>query len=88
MMLIIEKLNIELATDDLYAGKTLQIRDERIGDLVLDLLRRASRPVGEDDHLVLGQVWNGVDRRVDQRPVTPKGCEAEQHDHDPAVPER
>ena len=48
----------------LHARESLQIHRERIGDLILDLLRTAPRPVGEDDHLVLAEVGNGIDRRA------------------------
>ena len=48
----------------LHARESLEIHRERIGDLILDLLRTAPGPVGEDDHLVLAQVRDGIDRRV------------------------
>ena len=37
-------------------------RRERIGDLVLDDLRRLARIVGVDDHLHVGEVGDGVER--------------------------
>ena len=52
-----------LRPHDPHAGQTLQVDRERIRDLVLDLLRAVAGPVGEDDHLVVGQVGNRVDRR-------------------------
>ena len=52
-----------LRPDDAHPCESLQIRSERIGDLVLDLLRAVSWPVGEDDDLVVRQVRDGVDRR-------------------------
>ena len=42
-----------LRPDDAHPCESLQIRSERIGDLVLDLLRAVSWPVGEDDDLVV-----------------------------------
>ena len=54
-----------------HAGQPLEADRERVGDLVLDLLRRAARPVGEDDHLVVRQIGDGVDRDGQQRPVPP-----------------
>jgi hypothetical protein len=49
----------------------LQVHGQRIGDLVFDFLRAAALPLGEDDHLVFAQVGDGVDGRVQQRPVAP-----------------
>ena len=51
--------------DGLDAGQPLQFERQRIGDLVLDLAGAAAHPVGEDDHLVLAQVGDGVHRRVE-----------------------
>ena len=39
---------------------------ERIGDLVVHVLRAAARPVGEHDHLLLADVGNGIDGDVPQ----------------------
>ena len=49
----------------------LQVHGERVGNLVFDFLRAAPLPLGEDDDLVLAQVGNGVDGRVQQRPIAP-----------------
>jgi hypothetical protein len=54
-----------------HMRQALQIHGERIGDLVFDFLRTAALPLGEYDDLVFAQVGNGVDGRVQQRPVTP-----------------
>ena len=70
------------------AGKPLEAHRERIGDLVLDLLRRAAGPVGEDDHLVVREVGNRVDGRREQGPVPPPSNQEEEGDHEDAVPER
>ena len=51
---IIEKPNAD-ATAPLAPGKPLQVDGQRIGNLVLDLLRATSRPVREDDHLVVAR---------------------------------
>ena len=50
---------------DLHARRAGEARRQRIGDLVVDILRRAPRPVGEDDDLLLADVGDGIDRRVD-----------------------
>ena len=46
---------------------------ERIGDLILHLLRTAARPVGKDDHLVVAQVRDCVHGTLPERPVAPTG---------------
>ena len=75
-----------LRSDDSNAGEPLQVRGERIRDLVLDFLRAVPRPVGEDDHLVVGEIRNRVDRRGCQRPPAPP-CQAQvQDDDDEPVP--
>ena len=50
----------------LHPGEALEVHGERIGDLVLDLLRAAARPVGEDDDLVFAEVRNGIHGRAAQ----------------------
>src|SRR5262245_66272356 len=45
-----------LRPDDAYSGESLEIRRERIRDLVLHFLWTVSGPVREDNHLVVGQV--------------------------------
>ena len=74
--------------DDTDAGKTLEAHGERIRDLVLDLLRRAARPVGEDDDLVVAEIGDGVDWRRQQRPVPPRADEQEEANHQEAVAQR
>src|SRR5215203_180161 len=74
-----------LRPHDAYTGEPLQVRGERVCDLVLDLLRAVPRPVGEDDHLVVGQVGNRVDRRGCQRPPAPAGKTEIQNDDDEPV---
>src|SRR5437868_4603285 len=46
-------------TDDTHASQALQVSDERIGDLILDLLRRATGPVGENDDLIFREIRSG-----------------------------
>ena len=70
------------------AGQPLEAHRQRVGDLVLHLLRRPPRPVGEDDDLVVGQIGNRVDRRRHERPVAPGADEHEERDHEEAVPQR
>ena len=50
----------------LTPGVPWRLDGQRVGDLVLDVLRRAAGPVGEDDDLLLADVGDGVDRRVDE----------------------
>src|ERR1700730_15976716 len=45
----------------LDAGQPLQADSERVGDLVLYLLRTAALPICEDNHLVIAKVRNRVD---------------------------
>ena len=71
-----------------HAGKPLQADRQRIRDLVLDLLRRSARPVGKHDHLVVGKIGDGVDRRGQERPVPPGADEQKEGDHDEAIPQR
>ena len=68
-----------------HMRQPLQVHGERIGDLVFDFLRTAALPVGEDDHLVLAQVGNGVDGRVQQRPVAPNRQRGIDGQNQPAV---
>ncbi len=46
--------------------RTLQGDGQRIGDLIFDVLRRPAGPVGKDDHLLLTNVRDGIDRRIGQ----------------------
>ena len=66
-----EKPNIEVARTVFHAGQALQVHRERISDLILDFLRTAPRPIGEDDHLVFAQVRNGIHRACGARPRCP-----------------
>src|SRR5206468_3787184 len=43
------------------AGQPLEAHHQRIGDLVLHLLQRPPRPIGEDDDLAVGQSGNCAD---------------------------
>ena len=70
-----------LRPDHPYTGEPLEVRGERVRDLVLDLLRAVPGPVREDDDLVVGEIGNRVDRRGRQRPPSP-ACEAEVQDDD------
>ena len=53
--------------------EALKLRGERIRDLILDLLRTAAHPVGEDHHLVFALVGHGVDH-VDVHIVDARGA--------------
>ena len=72
----------------LHARQSLQPDGERISDLVLDLLRRAPRPVREHNHLVLGQVGNCVYRRAVKRARAKRDEEEHAAHHQEAVPQR
>ena len=49
-----------------------------IGNLVFDFLRTTARPVSEDDDLVFAEVRDGINRRAQQRPVTPGSGDRQQ----------
>ena len=57
-----------------------QLGDDRVGDLVLDDIRAAVLPRGVDDHLGVGQVGDGVQRRVDDGPTPASQDRGHQHD--------
>src|SRR5882762_998570 len=50
--------------DRFHAGEPLQAHREGVGDLVLDLLRAASLPVGPDDDLVFREIRNRIHGRA------------------------
>ena len=77
-----------LGADDANAGETLQVHRQRIADLVFHLLRAVTRPVREDDDLVVREVWNRIDGRGAQRPPAPAGEADVQGQHDEAVLQR
>ncbi len=64
----------------LDARRREQLGDDRVGDLVLDDVGAAVFPRRVDDHLNVGQVGNGVERRVEDGP-TPAGQDRG-HEHD------
>ena len=72
--------------DGLHARRAGEAGGQRIGDLVVDILRRTAGPVGEDDDLLLADVGDGIDRRVRQRVVAAAhdGPDAE-HDEEARV---
>ena len=72
----------------LHARQSLQPDGERISDLVLNLLRRAPRPVREHDNLVFGQVGNCVYRRAVKRARAKRDEEEHAAHHQEAVPQR
>ena len=77
-----------LGSDDANAGEALQIHCQRIADLVFHFLRAVTRPVREDDDLVVREVWNRIDGRGAQRPPAPAGQADVQGQHDEAVLQR
>ncbi len=88
MIVIIEKLNSLDDRTTLTPASPWRLTESGIGDLVLDLLRAAAHPVGEDDHLVLGQVGDRVDRHR-QHGADARDAERERgQDHEEAVADR
>ena len=76
-----------VAADRLDAGDSEQRDGQRIGDLVLDILRRAAHPLGEDDLLVLADIGNGVGgnrvaRQGAEIPVKGRDHRSPDHDRD------
>ena len=88
MTKIIEKPNADEERTTFTPGKPLQVDGERIGDLVLDLLRATPRPVREDDHLVVAQVRNRVDRGAQHRPEPPARDSDPKHDNEKLISQR
>src|SRR5262249_1139296 len=66
-------------------GQSPKIGHQRVGDLILNLLRRPSGPVGEYDHLVLRKVWNSIDRCAQQCPIGPQAEAEVKYDDKPAI---
>ena len=62
------------AAHHLRARHRQQRRRERIGNLILDDLRRLARIVGVDNDLRIGEIGNGIQRRV------PDGVDTGNHD--------
>ena len=54
------KPKVRKAPDSPHTGDSEQGDGKRIGDLIFNVLRRSSRPIGEDDLLIFPYVWNGV----------------------------
>ena len=67
------KAERRLRADDAHAGEALQVHRQRIADLVFHFLRAVTRPVREDDDLVVREVRNRIDGRGAQRPPAPAG---------------
>ena len=61
---------------------------ERIGDLVLDHLRRLPGIFRVDDHLRVGEIGDGVERQMDQRVDAGRGGEAGTEQHQEQVARR
>ena len=71
-----------------HPGQPTQIDHHGVGDLVLHLLRRASRPLGEHDDLRLREIGNGIDR-VGARGVDPRRHHQRHHrEHEEAIAQR
>src|SRR5207245_2220610 len=74
--------------DGPHAGQALKVDRERIGDLVFDLLRTPSRPVGEDDDLVFAEVRDGVHRRAEDGADGPADDQHRRAGDEVPVPQR
>ena len=68
-----------------HTGQPAQLVDQRIGQLILDLARTATHPVGEDDHLVLAEIGNRIDRRVVEREDARHGQQRRRDEHQKPV---
>ena len=62
-----------LSSDELDPRRGEQRGGDRIGDLVLHGVGALSRPLGEDDHLNVGEIGNGIERAAGQREISPDG---------------
>jgi hypothetical protein len=82
------KAESRLRSHDPHARQALEVDRQWIGDLVLDFLRAVAGPIREDDHLVVGQVRDGVDRRTGERPPAPAGQSGVGHDDQQPMPQR
>src|ERR1035437_2034815 len=71
--------------DGAHVRQPLQVHGERVGNLVFNFLRTAALPLGEHDDLVFAQVGNGIDRRVQQRPIAPNRQRSIDGQNQPAV---
>jgi len=72
-----------IAAHDLHPRGGDEFGDDRVGDLVLDEVGAAALPLGEDDHLRVGEVGQGVERRVAQAVDAAERERAdEQEDHE------
>src|SRR5439155_20764989 len=68
-----------------HTGQALQVRHQRVGDLILNFLWRATGPIGKHNHLVLRKIRNRINRRAQQGPVTPGGEAQIERDHQAAI---
>ena len=62
--------------------------DERIRDLVLDQIGAAPHPLGEDDDLRVGEVRQGIERRLADRVDRPEGEHQHRAKDEPLVSDR
>ena len=69
----------------LHHGQSLQVDRQGVGHLVLHHLWGTAGIVGKDDHLVVGQVRDGVHGRIVDRPDPPADDEGEDHQDDDPV---
>jgi len=88
MTKIIEKPKADEDRTTFTTRQPLQIGSERVSNLVFHLLWTAALPVGEDDHLVVAQVGDRIDRGTQHRPQTPYRDTNPKHDNDELIFQR
>jgi len=65
--------------------QALQVDRKRVGHLVFHHLRRTAGIIGKNDHLVVGQIRNGIYRCVIDRPSAPGNDKGKKHQHNNPV---
>ena len=74
-----------LAAHRLHLGRGDQRGRDRVGDLVLDQIGALPHPLGEDDHLHVGEIRDGVERRALQRDPAPRRERGHEQDREERV---
>ena len=54
------KAKNRVAAHGLHSGDAHQRDGQGVGDLILNVLRRTSRPLRKDNLLVFPDIWNGI----------------------------
>src|SRR5439155_21516190 len=74
------------APDKFHFRRGDKDRGNRICDLVFNQVGRATLPIGVNDDLHVAQVWNRVERRVEQSINTGGDCENREDEDEELVP--